>query len=71
MLIALKEAGILSEVEFRYFWISFAGEEVRVGKGNIPYADEFLRWTDLKHLINHIAIGTGPLIEAIWKFDIG
>lgn len=71
MLIALKEADILSKNEFRYFWISFAGEEVRVGKGDIPYSDEFLRWTDLTHDINHIAIGNGPLIEAIWKFDIG
>ncbi|XP_053405410.1 polycystic kidney disease protein 1-like 3 isoform X2 [Mercenaria mercenaria] len=64
------ETNILSNAEFHYFWISFAENEVRVGKGHILYVDQFLEYDNLNHDINYLSFGNGDGVSGSWKFDI-
>ncbi|XP_053396797.1 uncharacterized protein LOC123551295 isoform X2 [Mercenaria mercenaria] len=68
VLVTYMESGITSQLEYRYFWISWSDKIVRVGKGDIPYTQEFMKWHNLTHKIMYISIGTAYWTEACWKF---
>ncbi|XP_060564733.1 uncharacterized protein LOC132723945 [Ruditapes philippinarum] len=64
---------ILSSEEFRFFWISFYGREVRVGKSWLPFNEQILKLDGItgNYNINYLSFGNGEGSIGTWRFDIG
>lgn len=62
---------ILSEDEFRYFWISWANNKIEVGRGANYGVGAFLQWTippSKEFNINCLAVSTGTPSRGQWEF---
>lgn len=62
---------ILSDKEFRYFWVSWSGHHVEVGCGNKQGQSRFLHWhvpPNKQFNINCLAVSTDRLSKGQWEF---
>ncbi|XP_059150764.1 uncharacterized protein LOC131937389 [Physella acuta] len=62
---------LLSETEFRYFWLSWADNCVQVGKGAKYGHHTFLRWEvpeNRQFKVNSMAVATSRLSKGQWEF---
>lgn len=62
---------ILSEEEFRYFWVSWANNQIEVGRGANYGVGTFLHWTippSKQFNINCLAVSTGTPSRGQWEF---
>jgi hypothetical protein len=50
----------VSCTEYKSFWISWANNIIKVGKGNVVGMETFLTWNDQNpHPVNYVAFATG------------
>lgn len=62
---------ILSEEEFRYFWVNWANNKIEVGRGANYGVGAFLQWTippSKQFNINCLAVSTGTPSRGQWEF---
>ena len=64
---------ILSETEFRNFWISWADNIISVGHGNIIGQDLIMSYDDSSspYAINYMAFSSYETMVAEWKYHTG
>ncbi|KAL4227724.1 hypothetical protein ACF0H5_013159 [Mactra antiquata] len=65
-----EEAGIVTDAEYQSFWITWATNKIRVGKGDLPYSNQIMSWDGISHDVNYISIGTANGASAEWKFNV-
>ena len=61
----------LSFSEFRYFWISWAGHHVQVGRGAKQGQETFLSWVvppNRQFKVNSMAVATSRQTKGQWEF---
>jgi Farnesoic acid 0-methyl transferase len=64
------ETGIVSETEFREFWVSWFDGSIQCGKGGEIGVNRFLAWTDPEFAgINHLSVATGYGSNGTWIFN--
>lgn len=58
----------ISCTEYKSFWISWANNIIKVGKGNVVGMETFLTWNDQNpHPVNYVAFATGWGSTGKWK----
>jgi hypothetical protein len=58
----------VSCTEYKSFWISWANNIIKVGKGNVVGMETFLTWNDQNpHPVNYVAFATGWGSTGKWK----
>ncbi|XP_053397258.1 uncharacterized protein LOC128556373 isoform X2 [Mercenaria mercenaria] len=65
------EPGIVSKYEYRYFWISWENNVVRVGRGDTPNIKRLPCSERIAYAVNYVSIGTANHTKGYWKFNIG
>jgi Farnesoic acid 0-methyl transferase len=64
------ENGIVSENEFREFWISWFDGNIQCGKGGEIGQNSFMQWTDPEFVgINHLSVTAGYGSNGTWIFN--
>ncbi|XP_076468513.1 uncharacterized protein LOC143299208 isoform X2 [Babylonia areolata] len=62
---------LLSEEDFRYFWISWENHELQVGRGPKQGYQQFLRWKippNRQFNVNCLAVSTSRMGKGQWEF---
>ena len=62
---------ILTEKDFRYFWISWADHKVEVGRGAQYGHGRFLQWSvppNRQFHVNCMSVSTGTMSKGQWEF---
>ena len=63
---------IVSCTESRYFWISWADQEIRVGSGAVVLDHEILMWKDSNiYDVKAVTLTTSDGHGGTWKFSLG
>ena len=58
----------VSCTEYKPFWISWANNIIKVGKGSVVGMETFLTWNDQNpHPVNYVAFATGWGSTGKWK----
>ena len=62
--------GILSETEFRTFWVSWALGDIQVGRGPEVGSNKIISWQDNDefHSIHALAVATDKGVTGQWEF---
>ncbi|XP_060573418.1 uncharacterized protein LOC132731282 [Ruditapes philippinarum] len=65
--------GLLSDYEFRDFWVSWNKTTIAVGRGNVVGTDGFISFTETPSLmeIKGVSFGTAWYTDASWRFPKG
>lgn len=71
ILLYFQESNIVSRSEYREFWVSWADDIIRVGKGSEVGSQEILSWAmSPAHAINYVSMGVGYGGEGFFKIYI-
>ncbi|XP_053397256.1 uncharacterized protein LOC128556372 [Mercenaria mercenaria] len=66
-----RRPNIVSNDEYRYFWISWENNVVRVGRGDTPNIKRFPCSERIACVVNYVSIGTAYHTKGYWKFNTG
>ncbi|XP_053408178.1 uncharacterized protein LOC123560994 isoform X2 [Mercenaria mercenaria] len=70
-IIYYEQTGLLSQYEYRWFWISWNETTIAVGKSDQVGNDVFLTYSGEIDDINYVSVGTAQYTDAYWKIPKG
>ena len=66
------EKDLLSESEFRAFWITWKDGNIKVGQGPVVNENIFLEWADPDFIeVTSVTVSSGNQGDGYWRFPMG